>query len=119
MVNFEVFGDSNIARSWRAVATDQERLKGSVLRNTSSMAILKDSFRTVAQSTRFLVVSALSNPIAKLPFEGASEVEPSVTLCLEEILDVMVQTLNSNPELTVSFVRAFCNREFYSASTDI
>ncbi len=114
MVNFEVFGDSNVARSWRAVATDQERLKGSILRNTSSLAILKDSFRTVAQSTRYLVVSALSNPIARLPFEGASEVEPSVTLCLEEILDVMVQTLNSNPELTVSFLQVSYHRSFYS-----
>jgi hypothetical protein len=29
MVCFEVFGDSNVARNWRAIAKDLERLKGS------------------------------------------------------------------------------------------
>jgi hypothetical protein len=34
MVVLEVFGDSNIARSWKAVASDTDKLKGSVLRQT-------------------------------------------------------------------------------------
>jgi hypothetical protein len=102
MVFFEFFGDSNVARCWRAVASEHERLKGSVLRTTSSLALLKDSFRTIAQTTKFVIVAALSNPISKLPFEGPSEVEPSVCHCLAEILDAMTQAINTNPDLTVS-----------------
>ena len=64
MVNFEIFGDSNVARSWRAVSADSDRLKGSVLRTTSSLSLLKDSFRTVAQTTKYLIVSAISNPVS-------------------------------------------------------
>jgi hypothetical protein len=87
MVFFEFFADSNVARFWRAVASDHDRLKGSILRTTSSLALLKDSFRTIAQTTRFVIVAALSNPISRLPFEGASEVEPGVCQCLDEILE--------------------------------
>jgi hypothetical protein len=104
MVNFEVLGDSNVARNWRAVASDSERLKGSVLRSASSLILLKDSLRTVGQTTKHLIISAMSNPISKLPFEGPSQVEPAVNECLEEILDAIIQTINSNPNLTVSFV---------------
>jgi hypothetical protein len=107
MTIFEVFGDSNVARSWRAVASDQDRLKGSVLRTTSSLAMLKDSFRTVAQSTRHLIVSALCNPISRLPFEDVSQVEPAIVECLEGILDVVIQTINTNPALTVSLLPSY------------
>jgi hypothetical protein len=70
MVVFEVFGDSNIAKSWKAVASDQERLKGSVLRQTTTKISLRDNLKTVAQTTKFLLVSALSNPISRLKYEG-------------------------------------------------
>ncbi len=56
MVVFEIFGDSNVAKSWKAVALEQERLKGSVLRQTTTLVSLKDSLRTVAQTTRFIIV---------------------------------------------------------------
>jgi hypothetical protein len=101
MVVFEVLGDSNVARYWRAVASDSDRLKGSVLRTASSLALLKDSLRTVAQTTKYLVISAISNPISRLTFEGPTSVEPAVNECLEDILDAITQTINSNPNLSV------------------
>ncbi len=89
------------------MASDQDCLKGSILRTTSSLAMLKDSFRTVAQSTRYLIVSTLSNPISRLPFEDVSQVEPAVVECLEGILDVVIQTINTNPALTVSLLTCY------------
>jgi hypothetical protein len=55
MVVFEVCGDSNISRSWKA---DRDRLKGSVLRSTTTLVLLKDCLRTVSQTTKFLIISA-------------------------------------------------------------
>jgi hypothetical protein len=107
MVVFEVFGDSNISKSWKAVASDSERLKGSVLRQTTTKLSLRDNLKTVAQSTKFLLVSALSNPISRLKFEGTSLLGQSVKDLLDEIFDFLVQTINTNPELKVSHFFVF------------
>jgi hypothetical protein len=104
MIVFEIFGNSNVAKSWKAVALEQERLKGSVLRQTTTLVSLKDSLRTVAQTTRFIIVSALSNPVSRIKFEGVSMLGPAVTDLLDEIADLLVQTVNNNPELKVSFI---------------
>jgi hypothetical protein len=102
MVAFEVFGDSNVAKSWKAVASDHNRLKGSVLRQTTTKVTLRDNLKTVAQSTRIVLVSALTNPIAKLKFEGPALLGQAVGDLLDELFDFLVQTLNNNPELKVS-----------------
>lgn len=101
MVAFEVFGDSNIAKSWKAVASDLDQLKGSVLRQTTTQISLRDHLKTVAQSTRYAIVSAISNPISRLKFEGPALLEQAVIDRCNEILDYLVQTLNTNPELKV------------------
>jgi hypothetical protein len=98
MVAFEFFADSNVARAWKAVASDSNRLAGSVLRQTTTQASLRDSLKTVAQSTRFVVVAALSNPVSKLKFEGATMLKKTVTDCLDEIFDYLLQTINNNPD---------------------
>jgi hypothetical protein len=103
MVSFEVFGDSNIARSWKSVASENDRLKGSVLRQTTTQISLRDSLKTVAQSTRFIIVAALTNPLTRIKFSGIATLEPAIVEILEEIFDYLVQTINSNPDLTVSF----------------
>jgi hypothetical protein len=105
MVAYEVFGDSNIAKSWKAVATDLEQLKGSVLCQTTTQASLRDHLKTVAQSTRFAIVSALTNPITRIKFEGSSLLEEAVAERCGEIFDYLVQTLNNNPELKVLFLQ--------------
>ncbi len=102
MVVFEVFGDSNVAKSWKAVASEQERLKGSVLRQTTTQVSLRDSLKTVAQTTRFIIVSALSNPVSCLKYEGPTMIGQAVTDVLDEIFDYLQQTVNANPELKVS-----------------
>jgi hypothetical protein len=101
MVMFEVFGDSNIAKCWKAVANEQERLKGSILRQTTTTASLRDNLKTVAQTTRFLLVSALSNPVSRIKFEGSAMLGQAVTNVLDEIFDFLHQTVNSNPDLKV------------------
>ena len=101
MVAFEVFGDSNIAKSWKAVANESERLKGSVLRQTTTQVSLRDSLKTVAQSTRFILISALSNPVSRIKFEGSAMLGQAVKDLLEEIYDYLLQTANTNPELKV------------------
>jgi hypothetical protein len=105
MVAYEVFGDSNVAKSWKAVASEVEQLRGSVLRQTTTLVSLRDHLKTVAQSTRFALVSALTNPITKIKFEGASLLEQAVTEKCGEIHDFLIQTLNNNPELKVSQFR--------------
>jgi hypothetical protein len=105
MVVFEVFGDSNIAKCWKAVANEQERLKGSVLRQTTTAVSLRDNLKTVAQTTRFLLVSALSNPVSRIKFEGSAMLGQAITNVLDEIFDYIHQTLNSNPELKVLFFK--------------
>jgi hypothetical protein len=102
MVVFEVFGDSNVAKSWKAVASEQERLRGSVLRQTTTQATLRDSLKTVAQTTRFVIISALSNPVSRLKYEGPSMLGQAVSDVLDEIFDYLQQTLNANPELKVT-----------------
>jgi hypothetical protein len=101
MVAFEVFGDSNVAKSWKAVASNQEWLKGSVLRQTTTKVSLRDSLKTVAQSTKHILVAALSNPVSRLKFEGPALLGPSVSELLDEIFDYLLQTANNNPELKV------------------
>ncbi len=101
MVIFEVFGDSNVAKSWKAVANEGERLKGSVLRQTTTQVSLRDSLKTVAQSTRLILVSALSNPVSRIKFEGTAMLGQNVKDLLEEIYDYLLQTANNNPELKV------------------
>jgi len=96
MVAFEVFGDSNIAKSWKAVASDLDQLKGSVLRQMTTQISLRDHLKTVAQSTRYAIVSAISNPISRLKFEGPALLEQAVIDRCNEILDYLVQTLNTN-----------------------
>ncbi len=103
MVVFEFFGDSNVAKAWKAVATEHERLRGSVLRQTTSQASLRDSLKTVGQTTRYIIVAALSNPVSRLKFEGAAMLGQSVTDLLGEIYDYLLQTVNNNPELKVTF----------------
>ncbi len=68
MVVFEIYGDSNISRSWKAVASESERLKGSILRPATTLVLLKDTLRTVSQTTRFIIVSALTNPVSRIAF---------------------------------------------------
>jgi hypothetical protein len=101
MVGFEVFGDSNIAKSWKAVASDSDRLKGSVLRQTTTQISLRDSLKTVAQSTRYALVAALTNPISRIKYEGPALLGQAVREVLEEIYDYLLQTVNNNPELKV------------------
>jgi hypothetical protein len=102
MVVYEVFGDSNIAKSWKAVASEMDQLKGSVLRQTTTLVSLRDHLKTVAQTTRFVIVSAITNPITRLKFEGAALLEQAVTERCGEVFDYLIQTLNNNPELKVS-----------------
>jgi hypothetical protein len=102
MVVFEVFGDSNIAKSWKAIASDQERLKGSLLRQTTTLVSLKDNLKTVGQTTRYMIVSALSNPVSRIKFEGVAMLGLAVSDLLDEVFDFLLQTLNNNPELKVS-----------------
>jgi hypothetical protein len=102
MVHFEVFGDSNVAKSWKAVASDLEQLRGSVLCQTTTQISLRDHLKTVAQTTRYAIVSAISNPISKIKFEGPALVEQAVVDRCSKIRDYLLQTLNNNPELKVS-----------------
>jgi hypothetical protein len=102
MVAFEVFGDSNIARSWKAVANEGGKLTGSVLRQTTTLISLRDSLKTVAQTTKFILVSALTNPVTRLKHEGVAQLKVNVADCFDEIRDYLHQTLNNNPELRVS-----------------
>jgi hypothetical protein len=101
MVAFEIFGDSNIARSWKAVASEQDRLKGSVLRQTTTQTSLRDSLKTVAQSTRFVLISALSNPVSRIKFQHPAMLGQAVTDILDEIHNYLLQTVNNNPKLKV------------------
>jgi hypothetical protein len=102
MVAFEVFGDSNIARNWKAVASEGGKLTGSVLRQTTTLISLRDTLKTVAQTTKFLLVSAVTNPITRLKYEGVAQLKVSVADCFDEICDFLHQTVNNNPELQVS-----------------
>jgi hypothetical protein len=101
MVSFEVFGDSNIAKSWKAIASESDRLKGSVLRQTTTQISLRDSLKTVGQSTKYALVAALTNPISRIKFEGAAMLGQAVCDVLDEIYDYLLQTVNNNPELKV------------------
>ncbi len=102
MVSFEVFGDSNIARSWKAVASDGNRLAGSVLRQTTTLVSLRDTLKTVGQGTKYILVSAVTNPITRLKYEGVAQLKVTVPDCFDELCDYLIQTLNNNPELRVS-----------------
>ncbi len=103
MVAFEVFGDSNVARSWKAVANEGGKLTGSVLRQTTTLVSLRDTLKTVGQATKAILVSALTNPITRLKYESVAQLKVSVSDCFDEICDLLIQTCNSNPELKVSF----------------
>jgi hypothetical protein len=102
MVAFEVFGDSNIARSWKAVASDGDKLAGSVLRQTTTQIALRDTLKTVGQSTRYILVSALTNPISRLKFEGVAQLKVAAADCFDEICDLFIQTVNINSDLKVN-----------------
>jgi hypothetical protein len=101
MVGFEILGDSNVARSWKAVASEGGRLAGSVLRQTTTLVSLRDTLKTVGQSTRSMIVSAVTNPITRLKYEGVAQIKVAAVDCFDEILDLLVQTMNNNPELKV------------------
>lgn len=107
MVAFEVFGDSNIARSWKAVASDGDKLTGSVLRQTTTLVSLRDTLKTVGQATRNILVSAVTNPITRLKYEGVAQLKVSASDCFDEMLDFLVQTANNNPDLKVRLVTLF------------
>jgi hypothetical protein len=57
MLALEIFGDSKLPRPGR-----QSPARRSVFRQTTTQASLRDNLKTVAQSTRHILVSALSNP---------------------------------------------------------
>jgi hypothetical protein len=102
MVVFEIYGDSNIARSWKAVASESDRLKGSILRSATSLVLLKDTLRTVSQTTKFIIVAALSNPVSRINYDGDDlTFRTELGSLFEDILDCLSQTLNCNPELQV------------------
>ncbi len=102
MVVFEVLGDSNISRSWKAVAADYDKLKGSILRSVTTLPLLKDSLRTVAQSTQFILIFALSNPVSRLVPDGTdANLRIELNGLFDEILDCLIQTVNCNPNLQV------------------
>jgi len=102
MVVFEIYGDSNISRSWKAVASESERLKGSVLRSTTSLVLLKDTLRTVSQTTRFIIVSALSNPVSRINYtDDELTFRTDLVSLYDDIMDCLTQTLNCNPDLQV------------------
>jgi hypothetical protein len=105
MVSFEVFGDSNVAKSWKAIASESDHLKGSVLCQTTTQVSLRDSLKTVGQSTKYALVAALTNPISRIKFEGAAMLGQAVCDVLDEICDYLLQTVNNNLELKV---RPFC-----------
>jgi hypothetical protein len=107
MVAFEVFGDSNIARSWKAVASDGDKLAGSVLRQTTTQIALRDTLKTVGQSTKYLLVSALTNPITRLKFEGVAQLKVAAADCFDEICDLFIQTININVDLKVTIAITF------------
>jgi hypothetical protein len=109
MVNFELFGDSNISRNWKSVASDQDRLKGSVLRPTTTLVLLKDNLRTVSQTTKFIIVAALSNPVSRLKYDGSeAALLADLDTLFDDVLDLFTQTVNCNPELQVLLSLAFC-----------
>jgi hypothetical protein len=108
MVAFEVFGDSNVARSWKAVASDG-KLTGSVLRQTTTLVSLRDTLKTVGQGTKAILVSAVTNPITRLKYEGLAQMRVSVLDCFDEICDFLIQTTNNNPELKVRLIFIKCN----------
>ena len=101
MVAYEIFGDSNVARSWKAVASDSGKLAGSVLRQTTTLVSLRDTLKTVGQATRSILVSALTNPITRLKYECIAQIKTASGDCFDEILDLLTQTINTNPELKV------------------
>jgi hypothetical protein len=101
MVAFEIFGDSNVARSWKAVASEGNRLAGSVLRQTTTLVSLRDTLKTVGQTTRTIIISAMTNPITRLKYEGIAQLKAASLECFDEICDLLIQTTNSNPELKV------------------
>jgi hypothetical protein len=105
MVVFEIYGDSNVARSWKAVASESDRLKGSILRSATSLVLLKDSLRTVSQTTKFIIVAALSNPVSCINYDGDDlTFRTELGSLFDDILDSLSQTLNCNPELQVRLV---------------
>ncbi len=104
MVAFEIFGDSNISRSWKAVASDGDKLAGSVLRQTTTLISLRDTLKTVGQATKNILVSALTNPITRLKYEGVAQLKVSALDCFDEMLDYLIQTANNNPDLKVRFL---------------
>jgi hypothetical protein len=106
MVVFEIYGDSNISRSWKAVASDSDRLKGSVLRSATTLILLKDTLRTVSQTTKFVIVSALSNPVSRITYDGTElSLRADLDSLYDDVLDSLTQTLNGNPDLQVVFMK--------------
>jgi hypothetical protein len=115
MVVYEVLGDSNITRCWKSVASDYERLKGSVVRPVTTLVLMKDCLRTVSQSTKFLLISALSNPISKLNFDGGETIlKVELASLLEDIMDAFTQTLNCNANLQVMAINATFTIKLFS-----
>jgi hypothetical protein len=61
--------------------------------------------RTIAQSTRHLIVSAISNLVSRLTPDGTeATLRLELTNLFEDVLDCLVQMLNCNPNLQVTLI---------------
>jgi hypothetical protein len=107
MVNYEILGDSNVARNWKTVADYYEPMKGSISRSTTSLSALRDNLKTVSQVTEVLIVAALTNPLTSIPVD---HIEGMRTVCadrLREVYDLVSRTLTGNGTLKVCLF-CFC-----------
>ncbi len=79
-----------------------DRLKGAVLRSVTTLVLLKDCLKTVSQSTSILVISALSNPVSRITYDGNElTLRTELDSLFDEVMDLLGQTLNCNPNLQV------------------
>jgi len=101
MVNFEVLGDSNVTRNWKTVADYYEPMKGSISRSTTSLSALRDNLKSVSQTTEFLVIACLTNPLTSVPVENLDGTKTVCSDRLREIYDLVVKTLSCNSNLKV------------------
>ncbi len=73
-----------------------------------------DTLRTVSQTTKFVIISALSNPIARLNYcEDDLTFRTDLGSLYEDIMDCLSQTLNCNPDLQVWARLITFSEQFY------
>jgi hypothetical protein len=104
---FEVFGDSNVSRNWKTVSDYYEPMKGSIFRSTTSLSALRDSLETVSQTTEFLIVSSLTNPLTNINVDSLDAMRSTCVDRLREIFELLLKTLSSNSKLKVTFLEFF------------